>query len=748
MALPRRSQREKEPARSLGGDSVHLLTGYTGRLSYVPGETVEVRMSTDAPDITVDVVRLMHGDVNPAGPGFQTDDVPSVSAQHVPGRLQFIETGSYMRASAPLSDTSGRLELEATVWPTTPRAERTQGVLSVIDIAGRLVVALGLDHAGIPVIVTPGGTAAAAGWPLLERRWYRLTASIDADGCALTVSALDPLPGDQDGTATVGHGVPLQHSSDVLVAALTGPSGTPRRVSGLYNGKVEAPTVRRGGEVLARWAFEAPSDHATAVDSSGRDHHGELINTPARAMTGHRWNGDVDDFHTAPEQYAAIHFHDDDLTDAGWEVDAELQLPDDLDSGIYAIRLRRRAGGVPAELPAPEVDHIPFAVRPAPDATRNRLAFLVPTFTYVAYANERLLHRLDYEAAGITDHAIEPGFHDRLLADHPEFGSSLYDHHSDGSGVCYSSHLRPVPNLRPDYRMWLQNAPRHLSADLYLIAFLEHLGTHYDVLTDHDLNADGASALDGYQVVLTGSHPEYHSARMLDAIQDHVDAGGSLMYLGGNGFYWVTSADPQRPHILEVRRSSGVRTWEVEPGEHHHSTSGERGGLWRWRGRSPNKLVGIGMCSQGWDESAPPFIRTELSYDPHYAWVFDGIPERELGDFGLIMNGASGDELDRFDVALGSPPNTAVLATSAQHSNYYQLAVEDVLMLVPGLGGADSDQVRSDMVLVEHAGGGAVFSVGSICFTGCLPCNRFDNNIARLTHNVLSNFLDRAPKSS
>jgi N,N-dimethylformamidase len=41
--------------------------------------------------------------------------------------------------------------------------------------------------------------------------------------------------------------------------------------------------------------------------------------------------------------------------------------------------------------------------------------------------------------------------------------------------------------------------------------------------------------------------------------------------------------------------------------------------------------------------------------------------------------------------------------------------------------------------------GGAVFSTGSIAYAGSLPVNGFDNNIARLTTNVLKRFADDRP---
>ena len=48
-------------------------------------------------------------------------------------------------------------------------------------------------------------------------------------------------------------------------------------------------------------------------------------------------------------------------------------------------------------------------------------------------------------------------------------------------------------------------------------------------------------------------------------------------------------------------------------------------------------------------------------------------------------------------------------------------------------------------VFFEHPGGGAVFSPGSIAFVRSLAHKGYDNNIARLTRNVLRRFLDPAP---
>jgi N,N-dimethylformamidase len=44
------------------------------------------------------------------------------------------------------------------------------------------------------------------------------------------------------------------------------------------------------------------------------------------------------------------------------------------------------------------------------------------------------------------------------------------------------------------------------------------------------------------------------------------------------------------------------------------------------------------------------------------------------------------------------------------------------------------------MTYIEKPSGGAVFSVGSITYCGSLPHNKFDNDVSRLTFNVINRF--------
>jgi hypothetical protein len=63
---------------------------------------------------------------------------------------------------------------------------------------------------------------------------------------------------------------------------------------------------------------------------------------------------------------------------------------------------------------------------------------------------------------------------------------------------------------------------------------------------------------------------------------------------GGNGYYWVVGFGPENPACMEVRKlDSGMRARAAKPGEHYRQITGEKSGLWRNRGRAPQKQTGV-----------------------------------------------------------------------------------------------------------------------------------------------------------
>ena len=99
------------------------LVGYTDRLSAAPGDTVRFMVSSQHPRYRADLVRLIHGDESPAGPGFKERDVPSAMNGEYPGRSKPIHSGSYVHVpSHPALDALASFTVTAWVFPTTPTA--------------------------------------------------------------------------------------------------------------------------------------------------------------------------------------------------------------------------------------------------------------------------------------------------------------------------------------------------------------------------------------------------------------------------------------------------------------------------------------------------------------------------------------------------------------------------------------------------------------------------------------------------
>ena len=206
------------------------------------------------------------------------------------------------------------------------------------------------------------------------------------------------------------------------------------------------------------------------------------------------------------------------------------------------------------------------------------------------------------------------------------------------------------------------------NADTHLFDWLEHKGVDYDLITDEDLHEDGYELLRDYRVVVTGTHPEYHSTRMWDAMKAWIDRGGRLMYMGGNGWYWRIAFHDELPGVIEVRRAEdGIRTWVAEPGEYYHSFTGEYGGLWRRVGRPPQRDVRRRLHRPGLRHLAPTIAARRMPTIRAPPSSSKDVPDEIIGDFGLIGGGAAGIELDCIATNLGSPPNMLRLATSENH---------------------------------------------------------------------------------
>jgi N,N-dimethylformamidase len=740
---------ENDCSSAVSEHAVLPITGYLDRLSARPSEGIGAQISVrSAGRYRVRLCRVISADANPKGPGMRFEDLSPRFDQWFEGRTQPIVRGSWAQAPGPAIDQRGAHCWTALVLPSSDRKE----CRTVLHHAGAAVtLALGVGRAGVELALQSNGAryALTAAGSLRPHHWYRIWASLDPASGRVAVGFAAPphLYASEESAVATGtvDGLLAPSGGTLLLAA-----SEPGKAGTHFNGKIEDPAICSGyrsewpaplasigefGDSLqAGWDFSIGIGTQILSPVGPKGVAGALFNLPKRAVTGARWHGREQCWRHAPDEYAAIRFHDDDLGDCRWTTDFRFTVPADLPSGAYALHLSCTEGQ----------DWLPFYVLPPRAGPHAAIAFLAPTFTYQAYGNH---------ARGNSDEAYEArvkswGAYPFNPDDYPIYGPSTYNRHSDGSGVAFSSRLRPLLTMRPGFMTFCEagegSGLRHYPADTHLLAWLEALGFDFDVVTDEDLHQEGASLLAPYSVVLTGSHPEYHTARTLDGLQQYVRAGGRLVYLGGNGFYWRIGRDDAHPAVIELRRAEGgVRAWAAEPGEYYHATDGQYGGLWRRNGRDPQQLVGVGFSAQGLFE-ATYYRRTTESYDPSCSWVFAGIEGEVIGDYGLNAGGAAGFEWDRADPTLGTPAGATVLARSENTPASFFPVMEELLVPSISVDGRPSQAlVHADMVIFETPAGGAVFSVGSITFCGSLWRNGFEGPVSRLLQNVLNHFSNR-----
>ena len=686
-----------------------------------PGERVALHASLPAAT-QVDVVRIRcanaerAADGSPHGPPERIEVVAAGPGETLGPALQPLQPGAQVRAACAHWPAWPELALVLAVQ----RQPRGQGgtVLSLHDDAGRgLRIDLRVESP-TQAWLCIGFDRSQPGleWPCPGADWLLLALAVEGPALRVRTAVC---------RASVPDGVPGAWQEQRLNLSAV-PTGAPRCLHlGTRPGEGTAADLRLDlVSVLPRAACEALSPRdllARDLDAlSPWQPSIDVVQRPYTAVRGVRWDGRWHDPQAAPAHYSARHFNSDTLLDAQWSPTWDWPVPADLPSGAYAFRLHDATGGEPV--------YASFFVSAA-KRPRERVAVWLPTFSYLAYSNA--VEDMRGPVVTAAPHAAEA----RLDGLHPAHGRSLYERHPDGQGVLWVGSRRPLWSVSPGHRPW------QFVADSWLLDWLDRQGLACDVITDHDVHRLGAAALAPYQVVITGHHPEYTSTAMWDGLWRHLVAGGRLLYLGGNGFYWRTAVDDEAD-LIEVRRAEdGTRPHVAPPGESHCAFGGEYGGLWRRLGRAPQQIVGVGMAAQGFEHAAH-YRKGPDAAAPEVAFVFDGLAGETFGHQGAWGGGASGWEIDRSDADLGTPAGTWWLARSEGHAASMLRTKEEMLSFILPFRDA---KARSDMVLAP-VGRGDVFAVGSMTWIGALHGpNGATTDVATITANVIRRFLDPAP---
>ena len=224
-----------------------------------------------------------------------------------------------------------------------------------------------------------------------------------------------------------------------------------------------------------------------------------------------------------------------------WITSFTLTIPTTWTSGLYSARLISAVTG--------ESFDITFVVKPSP-SQRSRVAVIVNVNTWNAYNNWG--------------------------------GKGKY------GGAAQTSFLRPNPIASPVVEGF--NTSHLARAERWILGWLEDNGYKPDLYTDIDFHNGAVTYGAGYRKVVIGTHPEYWSKDMRENLKSFLDAGGSVVYLGGNGMFEVVSYRPGPTNATYLR---GLEDGDRPPA------------MFRVKGLHERELLGVATArcdgSSDWD---------------------------------------------------------------------------------------------------------------------------------------------------
>ena len=221
--------------------------------------------------------------------------------------------------------------------------------------------------------------------------------------------------------------------------------------------------------------------------------------------------------------------------------------PPETPSGVYAARLRDEARR--------RRSRIAFVVRPRVSPTADIL-FVYPrlptwrTRTSSCSPTEPRSRRWPVMWASTLSTSA-----DRSLLGRPPSGASpSMTHTLMALEACTRRACARSSTCNPSIDSGPPEAPGEAPLIFYVVDFLEPLGEPYDVVTDDNLIVRASSSWRSIPSSSSrGPIRNMLTDAMLTGLERYLTGGGRLMYLGGDGFYWVTTVDGRQPAYRRLR---------------------------------------------------------------------------------------------------------------------------------------------------------------------------------------------------
>ena len=161
------------------------ITGYSDKYSVQPGAKVKFYINSESNEnYEVQIVRLIHGDTNPEGPGYKEEELGASCNGNYEGRNQRIHGGSYVIIPQDDRMNVESFTLQAYIFPTTPDKGK-QGILTKWNETNSSGYGLFVDDDGCLCLMIGDGDGQvfkiSSEKKLMRKVWYLIAASFDAE---------------------------------------------------------------------------------------------------------------------------------------------------------------------------------------------------------------------------------------------------------------------------------------------------------------------------------------------------------------------------------------------------------------------------------------------------------------------------------------------------------------------------------------------------------------------------------------
>ncbi len=257
------------------------ITGYSDKYQAFPGEKIKFYVNSEkSEDYDVQIVRLIHGDTNPEGPGYKEEEIGASCNKSYPGRNQKIHAGSYVIIPQDDRLNLKSFTLQAYIYPTTPGKGR-QGLLTKWNEETSSGYGLFINEDSCLSIMIGDGAGQviklSSEKKLLRKVWYIVAASFDSEtgkiklyqepcvtptNGGLGMSMLFPANETTAFVETTNNVKPKSNDAPFLIAASTINDRSGRHIYGahykealtpielpkqgfIYNGKIDRPRLSK-----------------------------------------------------------------------------------------------------------------------------------------------------------------------------------------------------------------------------------------------------------------------------------------------------------------------------------------------------------------------------------------------------------------------------------------------------------------------------------------------------------------------